>query len=80
MKKYICHTAEICPVYKNWVEHTKDKRIDVVQEINGKYSCLALDALSDFETGIPTGKDLKGRLNDKDAGCSLIKLLNFMEK
>ena len=45
----ICPITDICPVYKNWTEQTKDRRIDVIY-LEDKYRCLAKVAIEDPAT------------------------------
>lgn len=80
-----CPYTETCPFYQNWVEQTKDRRVDViVTEWKGEnihYDCLTLIALDDPETGIPMSEKLKERLsNSEDIKCSHITLLNLLGK
>jgi len=79
---YICPyatrhtTSECCIVYANWVEQTRNDRLNIITKSLGKYHCIALEALSDFETGIPKNEELEKRLQEKDVECSHIELLN----
>ena len=90
-KSIICERADICPIYKNWVEQTKDNRLDIIQKISGtsggpgcfhnykSYCCIALDALSDKETGIPKNKELTERIKSKNPQCSVLEFLENSE-
>ena len=62
-KSYHCENSNNCDIYKNWVEQTKDKRLNIIQKQSDKssFSCLAFEALDDAETGIAKGKCLEGR-------------------
>ena len=80
---YLCPYTQICPIYQNWTEQTKDKRVDVIvsKEDQGdiSYDCLALISIFDHPTegGIPIGQELKIRLHgQEEIGCSHLTLLN----
>ena len=78
-----CPYIATCPFYKNWVEQTKDRRVDVIvtegAERSSSYDCLTLIALDDPETGIQMSEELKSRLsNPKQLNCSHITLLNLL--
>ena len=83
MAQYCPHTGS-CPFYKNWVEQTKDRRMDVitlgiVDTAKGilSYDCLTLIAIKYPKTGIPIGERLKERVLDiETADCSHLTLLN----
>lgn len=82
-----CPYTETCPFYQNWVEQTKDRRVDViVTERKGEnihHDCLTLISLDDPETGIPMGEKLESRLSDPGSShflCSHITLLNLLGK
>ena len=79
MTTYICPHSELCSVYKNWVEQTHSDRLDIIHsEVNKRYSCLALNSLDDFETGISMNSELKRRLEGtvQKKECGFIELLN----
>ena len=84
MGNLICPTADSCPVYKNWVEETNDRRLDVIMvhpataENQTLHNCLALIALQDptSEGGIMPNEEIKERLKIEEANCLYIRLLN----
>ena len=85
MEELICPNTSICPIYKNWIDYTKDNRLNIIQQHKNPvygdiYSCLALNALFDAETGIPKNQELKKRLNTEKVDCALIQLLNNPKK
>lgn len=74
-KTYTCEHHATCEIYKNWIEQTNDKRLDVILKLNEKpFSCLVYEALKGAETGIPDG-ELKGR--NIGENCSHILDLNL---
>lgn len=81
MVNLICPVADSCPIYRNWVEQTKDKRPNIIytrSSTSSSYYCLALTALRDptSEGGIMPNDELKARLKNKEADCALVMLLN----
>lgn len=68
--------GEGCIIYNNWLEETTDNRLDIISLINKKYSCLALTAIYDAETGITENKELENRINSDKTTCSIIESLN----
>lgn len=91
MSNLICPSVTNCPVYKNWVEKTRDERINIILNSGDKYHCLALTALDDLPSqgGIPASKELVRKvagLNNpnnyplEDIECSQITILNLLRK
>ena len=88
----ICPYLKECPIYKNWVEQTKDERLNIILYCDGiGYSCTALRALEKpaSEDGILFNDELKKRIKkvnmQKNIGrieikCSHISLLNLLTK
>jgi len=83
MSQY-CPHIKTCPFYNNWVEHTKDRREDVIvsEGVPGRryFDCITLIALDDPETGIPISDELKKRISTSNPkpSCSHITLLNHL--
>ncbi len=80
METYVCPNTEICPVYKNWVEQTKDTRLDIIQKISripeyGRFGCLAFGWLRESRAKNLDNKELGGRAIG--TGCSYILILNI---
>ena len=77
---YHCKCSKNCDIYRNWVEQTKDKRLNIIQKQSEKspFSCLAFEALNDAETGISKGKDLEGKSTGDN--CSHILELNLIRE
>jgi len=87
MKTLICPHTSNCQIYKNWVEQMGDNynKLDIIFQGHlslkrPTYSCLALTALKDMETGIPKNKELENRLKTKNVECAFIELLNKSNK
>jgi len=86
MKTLICPCIPACPIYNNWVEQMSEKynKLDIILQDslldNPSYSCLALTALEDMETGISKNKELEKRLKSKNINCSYIEILNKSNK
>ena len=83
MEETICSRTENCPIYKNWVEQSKDNRLHVIQKSGGSYNCLAMIAIQDSvaEGGIHINEDLQKRL-PKENGyeCEITTQLNLFEE
>jgi len=82
-----CSYALGCPFYRNWVDHTRNLKTNVIIPKEGKnsqYDCLTLVSLDDPETGIPMNEELREELLSKNVGeinCPLNLLNNprFLE-
>ena len=77
-----CPHHYTCPFYQNWVEQTKDKRVDVIVKESEKYDCLTLIALDDFETGIQMTEELSKKLSALTLSrfdCSHLTILNSLK-
>ena len=77
-----CPYTEICDIYKNWVEQTNDKRLDIIIKPLEAYECLAKTALEDppSEGGIIPNEKIKMRLKSLFSPCSHITLLNLLDR
>jgi hypothetical protein len=76
---YICPHVNTCPIYQNWTEKTKDRRIDILTSGFEVYSCIALDAIADYEGGIETNTALNKRISNPILGslrCGFLETLN----
>ena len=91
-KNIICERAEICPIYENWIEQTKNHRLDIIIKTSGNtggpgcsffykhYNCLALDAIGDKENGIPMNQNLKNRIKSDNLSCTVLEILENSKK
>ncbi len=86
-KRLYCPHEGGCPIYRSWVEQTKDRRLDIIFKEGKVYRCLAITALKDpvSEGGIKAGSDINARNPEASKegikfDCSTIKLLNQLEK
>ncbi len=81
-KHLICPNTPTCPIYEVW-EKQIDNRLDIILYQEEKreecYSCLALDALRDVESGIEVPEELRKRFSQEEFGqCAEIALLNLL--
>lgn len=66
-----------CAVYDNLgFEINKGREDIIVKSPNGKYSCLALEAIFDLETGISVGEAYCKRISADCKECAFIESLN----
>ena len=75
MNTIIC-TNTGCPIYQNWFKEVPKSKIDIIQYEDHKYSCLALEALYDRETGITESSELKKLLPKEKKDCDILNNLN----
>ena len=70
-----------CAVYDNLgFEINKGREDIIIKSPDGKYSCLALEAVLDAETGIKTGEAYRKRISAGCKECAFIESLNNQAK
>ncbi len=78
-----CPNTARCPFYANGLDYTQDNRTDIIIRTMSKsealiYSCLALIALDDAETGFPVGHELAEELSDSSRVSRITCPLNSL--
>ena len=78
-----CHHTITCPLYANWLEHTRNPRTDVIictGDKDGKpiYGCSPLIDLKDDEAGIPIREELAYELSNPDRFREVVCPLNSL--
>lgn len=71
-----CSNSLDCPFYENW-RMIGNTRLDTIRQIEGKFSCIAIDAVYNKELNIPINNSLEERISKNKTECEKIKTLNL---